>query len=418
MDSEPSTRPASSAELAFAVVVAGLPGTLKTTLATRLGARLEAPVVAMSDHIEPIVEDGHVLHPVIAAERLNRIFGADHLMEAALRSEPQARVLIVDGPRHPAQLGLLRRRCRRVVLIEVSSPTATRHQRIRDSPRDLPDIDPQELDDRNRAAGLPELLKHAELTVELASHDDLEADTAELRVWRHVREAFRDSVVSWLRDRGYAKALDLLREPSGVYIVGGAIRDHLLGATAPIDLDIVADDALLPGVQLRLGTALEYERTRHASRRYLIGPRRWVDAFAPGSFEAGYDSVPQMLSNFDLSIHGIGIGLADGDVVNPIHGLRDLNLGVMSLTEQRWADADDHEAVLLCLRVVRLAAEFGLRVTNPGVLAHRCDRLGAISDEEIERRLGSAVEVRDGLAQLAATGRLQQKLSIHSRRPD
>jgi tRNA nucleotidyltransferase/poly(A) polymerase len=152
-------------------------------------------------------------------------------------------------------------------------------------------------------------------------------------------------------------ALAAVREALGdlpAWVVGGAVRDELLGRETE-DLDVVVDGdvevaARALGRRAR-GPAFELSEEFGAWR--VIGPgRRWhVDlSRVQGS------SIEDDLTRRDLTINAIAQPLQGGPLLDPLGGAADLRAGVLRMAGPR-AFTDDP---LRTLRLVRFATELGM----------------------------------------------------------
>ena len=184
-----------------------------------------------------------------------------------------------------------------------------------------------------------------------------------------------------------ADPLALVRAALGgrddVWIVGGAVRDRLLGrgARRP-DLDIVlagdvAEAAQLVRRQAPHGTAAFALSDTFGAWR-LVGPEQaWQVDVSPllgGTLDAD-------LRQRDLTVNAIAEPLSGGALVDPTGGLADLERRVLRLAGPR-AFSDDP---LRSLRLVRLAVELDFDV-DPQTLeaaAQEAGRLDGVAAERI-----------------------------------
>lgn len=189
---------------------------------------------------------------------------------------------------------------------------------------------------------------------------------------------------------GIAQAL--LASGHSCYLVGGAVRDGLLGRP-PHDHDLatdarpervaelfpgaVTDDAafgrvLVGGVDvLTLRRESEYRDRRRPSR--VVFSR----------------SIRADLARRDLTINAMALDLAGGELIDPFGGRRDLALGLLRTVgrpERRFS-----EDALRVLRAVRLRAQLGFSF-HPGLAA----ALGAAGEAGLLQSL-AAERIRDEL---------------------
>jgi hypothetical protein len=139
------------------------------------------------------------------------------------------------------------------------------------------------------------------------------------------------------------------------WIVGGAVRDELLGRDV-IDLDVACRDPQ--------GAAREYAKRsggapfplseRHGAWRVALEAGRTVDFTPlPGAIEDD-------LATRDFTINAIALPLAGGDATDPYGGRGDLEAGVIRAVSPT-VFADDP---LRLLRAVRLEDELGFRMDS------------------------------------------------------
>jgi len=150
--------------------------------------------------------------------------------------------------------------------------------------------------------------------------------------------------------------LDLVREVlagGDVYLVGGAVRDELLGREL-VDLDIVCSD---PKKAARLfakesGGAPFPLSERHGAWRVTFVGGECVD------FTPLRGTLAEDLMLRDFTVNAIAEPLAGGEVVDPFDGRRDLSERRLRVVSERVFDDDP----LRLLRAVRFEQELGLRL--------------------------------------------------------
>ena len=213
----------------------------------------------------------------------------------------------------------------------------------------------------------------------------------------------------------YAPVVNLQNDPGvGVFVVGGAVRDVLLGR--PIrDLDFVVTG--LPPTQL--------ERTlRRAGKVSLVGKRFGVLIFRPRgaatsldialprveqpSGRGGYRDVAvrsdsklpieQDLARRDFTINAIAFDCASGRLIDPQRGLPDLDSGVVrTIGEPARRFAEDYSRMM---RAIRFAVQLDARLEPHTAqtikrlafkLNEQDERGRLVSDQLIGRELGRAL---------------------------
>lgn len=183
--------------------------------------------------------------------------------------------------------------------------------------------------------------------------------------------------------------------PTGGLLVGGAVRDLLLGAT-PRDLDWLVDDpasaarevaAAVGGSVFALDTARGHWRVVRGERSFDFAPPRG------GSTDATADD----LRARDLTINAMALR-DDGALLDPCEGLADLRAKRVRMTS---ADAMAADAVRP-LRAVRFAATLGFTLDpRTGSLVRELAALQARDPS----RLPAWERVRDELSAMMASPR-------------
>ncbi len=167
-----------------------------------------------------------------------------------------------------------------------------------------------------------------------------------------------------------------------VYLVGGAVRDLLLGcARGDIDLVVVGDAAALA---TRLGAdVVEHERFATAKvkldgHEIDIASARAETYPQPGALpvvESAAD-LEADLSRRDFTINAMAIPLqGDRELVDPHGGRADLDAGLLRILHHRSFEDDPTRA----LRAARYAARFGFEVEPETLALLRAADLGTVS---------------------------------------
>ena len=184
----------------------------------------------------------------------------------------------------------------------------------------------------------------------------------------------------------YYQVVEVIKS-SGGFLVGGAVRDLLL--SNPIrDLDFA-----LPGDTIKIarkvadqleGDFFTLDPERQTARVILTnekGQRFNVDFTL---FQGG--SIEEDLKARDFTITSMGMDILQEDkIIDPFRGAQDLKDGVIRSTTTGAL----HDDPLRCLRAVRLAAQFQLRIlpeTREQIRQHQ-HLLGGVSPERIRDEL-------------------------------
>ncbi|MFN9989922.1 MAG: CCA tRNA nucleotidyltransferase, partial [Cyanobacteriota bacterium] len=210
----------------------------------------------------------------------------------------------------------------------------------------------------------------------------------------------------WKRLAPASWPLPLSALPSGTALVGGAVRDGLLGRLGEKpDLDLVVPgDGVALARQLAQelgGTAVELDRERAIGRLVLKG---WTVDLArqEGS------SLTADLSRRDYTVNAMALRLPIGPealaLVDPLHGLDDLQQREL----RAIAEANLLDDPLRLLRGIRLAVELGFSLSEQTwewIMRHRA-RLASVAGErvwaELRRLVGGVEGARGGCSSSGA----------------
>lgn len=186
------------------------------------------------------------------------------------------------------------------------------------------------------------------------------------------------AVLERLRDRpGGAELLALARERGDIALVGGAVRDLLLGGITPRELDVTVErDAAalaaelatrLPGNDARPPQVTEHERFGTAVVEWIHGridiAERRTEAYArPGALPEVRPGTPaEDLARRDFTVNAIAVSLGGrrrGEITAVDHALADLAAGRLRTLHER-SFLDDPTRLL---RLGRYSARLGFEV--------------------------------------------------------
>ena len=197
-------------------------------------------------------------------------------------------------------------------------------------------------------------------------------------------------------DEGAAELLDTLhRAGYAAYVVGGCVRDSLLGLT-PHDWDLCTSALPQQGMELFgeekcIPTGLQHGTVtvKQGGGLYEITTFRTEGAYTDGRHPDEVHFVPDVredLARRDFTINAMAYNEKEG-LVDPFGGQADLESGILravGVPHQRFT-----EDALRILRLYRFAARFGFAIDPPTAQAAQelCAHLDCVSGERIEEEL-------------------------------
>ncbi|HEU4521311.1 MAG TPA: hypothetical protein VFT12_04860 [Thermoanaerobaculia bacterium] len=145
--------------------------------------------------------------------------------------------------------------------------------------------------------------------------------------------------------------------PRGSYVVGGAVRDLLLGVD-PVDVDIACSDPAAAAARIsprliRLGTE------DHLSAWRVVDGGHVYDFAAMEGGAIGPD-----LARRDFTVNAMAVSLDEGTLLDPHGGQRDLERRLVRMIDPSNFDDDP----LRCLKAVRMAVRFDFNI-DPETMA-------------------------------------------------
>jgi tRNA nucleotidyltransferase (CCA-adding enzyme) len=149
---------------------------------------------------------------------------------------------------------------------------------------------------------------------------------------------------------------------SGAWIVGGAVRDRLLGLPTPeIDVAVSGDAEVLAADLERagLGRAVFLSRGRPGPRVFRVAGKRPLDL---AELEGG--SIEADLGRRDFTANAVAVDLSTGEILDPSGGVADIRRRRLRCVRAENLAEDP----LRILRAARLYASLGL-APDAGVLA-------------------------------------------------
>ena len=197
-------------------------------------------------------------------------------------------------------------------------------------------------------------------------------------------------------DKGAAELLDTLhRAGYAAYVVGGCVRDSLLGLT-PHDWDLCTSALPQQGMELFgeekcIPTGLQHGTVtvKQGGGLYEITTFRTEGAYTDGRHPDEVHFVPDVredLARRDFTINAMAYNAKEG-LIDPFGGQADLQSGILravGVPHQRFT-----EDALRILRLYRFAARCGFAIDPPTAQAAQelCAHLDCVSVERIEEEL-------------------------------
>jgi tRNA nucleotidyltransferase (CCA-adding enzyme) len=194
--------------------------------------------------------------------------------------------------------------------------------------------------------------------------------------------------------------------PAGTALVGGAVRDGLLGRLGERpDLDLV-----VPVEATALGERLSRE---HGGRCVVLDQERSIARLVIRGWsvdlarQAGADLATDLLRR-DFRLNALALPLAaDSQLLDPSGGLADLAAGLIRAV----SEANLLDDPLRLLRGERLAAELGFRLdaTSAAWIQRHCRRIDPVAPERVRvelEKLAACAGGGEGLARVLTIGLL------------
>ncbi len=206
-------------------------------------------------------------------------------------------------------------------------------------------------------------------------------------------EPYQRSIVQTLADAFAARDAEL-------YLVGGPVRDLLLGRDVPSDLDFAT--SVTPAVTREIAAHVPNEGLYDVGEKFgtigLVMPGKddepvlvevttfRSEQYTPGSRHpevAFGHTIEEDLARRDVTVNAIAVDVRNGSVIDPFYGQADLAMGTLRAV----GDADERfaEDPLRLLRVARFVAQLGFSVESEthAAMVRQAETLRTISVERV-----------------------------------
>lgn len=196
------------------------------------------------------------------------------------------------------------------------------------------------------------------------------------------------------------------------YVVGGAIRDLLLGRN-PADADVACIDPLAAARSIR-DRVIRLGDAEHLSA-YRIVEAGHVYDFAELLKHDGIHDIDADLARRDFTMNAMAVHLGRGVLLDPHGGQRDIEARVVRMVDASNFDDDP----LRALKGVRMAVKLGFAIEDETLLAIRvrAPRIVEIAAERVTYELSailSAEKLREAIGLLQRT-HLAEPLGLRAR---
>jgi tRNA nucleotidyltransferase (CCA-adding enzyme) len=197
-------------------------------------------------------------------------------------------------------------------------------------------------------------------------------------------------------------ALDEIAARVPAYLVGGGVRDLLLGSDG-VDLDVAIEGdaeaiADLPGFEFEREGLFLTGRLIRDDVRIDVARARAETYPRPGALpEVRPATISEDLARRDFTINAMAFPIeGDGELLDPHGGVRDLRAGVLRVLHPASFVDDPTRA----LRAARYAARFGFDLEGETERSLRAADLATVSDDRVQNELKRTAEEPDPAAVL------------------
>ncbi len=193
------------------------------------------------------------------------------------------------------------------------------------------------------------------------------------------------------------------REQVDVYVIGGYVRDHIMGRVHPdkdVDIVVLGDGPAMaravareisPDIKVTVfktfGTAMfryrDYDVEFVGARKESYSENSRKPSVAPGTLEDD-----QKRRDFTINALAISLNAANpGEVLDPFGGIEDISNGIIRTPLE--PDTTFSDDPLRMMRAVRFAAQLGFRIADDTLvsISRNAERIKIVSAERITTEL-------------------------------
>ncbi|MEH2259588.1 CCA tRNA nucleotidyltransferase [Nostoc sp.] len=192
----------------------------------------------------------------------------------------------------------------------------------------------------------------------------------------------RESIPSTLAPENWPFSLEFLPQPA--YMVGGAVRDAILGRTREyLDLDFV-----IPSKAVKVARAIAHH---YKAGFVLLDAKRQIarvvfpDATADFAQQEG-DSLEVDLHRRDFTVNAIAYNPHTQEIIDPLQGYVDLQQGILRMVSPANLEDDP----LRLMRGYRQAAQLGFTIepATQATIRSLASHLGKVAAERVRVEIG------------------------------
>lgn len=143
------------------------------------------------------------------------------------------------------------------------------------------------------------------------------------------------------------------------YIVGGFLRDSILGGNIGNDIDIMTINKDNRIHHFLSNMNIPYTLNRHGIRKYDFSGVL-VEIYEPYQFQTGFNTIIDCLKFYDLKINAIALNYSINQLLNPLGGVEYIETHNAGINFNRWLSdkTNDYERTILLIRLVKILEKY------------------------------------------------------------